>query len=63
MFGLKKPGSQDWRLCISHDSDAHVNVGSVLFNWGRKRTIEDNMHPASDHSQCQHIKVGLVILF
>ena len=26
------------------DSDDHVSVGPVSFNWGRKRTIEDDMH-------------------
>ena len=55
MFGVK-PGSQHWKLCISRDLDDHVNAGPILFNWGRKRTIEDDMHPGSDHPQCQHIK-------
>ena len=39
MFGVKKTGSQHWRLCISRYSDDHVNVGPVSFNWGRKRNI------------------------
>ena len=62
MFGVKT-GSQHWRLCISHDSDDHINVGPVSFNWGCKRTIEDGMHPSSDHPQCQHTKVNLAIIF
>ena len=47
----------------SNDSDDHINVGHVSFNCGYKRTIEDDMHPGSDHPQCQHIKVGLAIMF
>ena len=62
MFGVKT-GSQHWRLCISCGSNDHVNVGPVSFNWGRKRTIENDMHPGCDHPQCQHIKVGLAIMF
>ena len=27
------------------------------------RTIEDDMHPGNDQSQCQHIKIGLAIMF
>ena len=51
-------------ICIFCDSDDHVNVSPVSFNWGRKRTIEDDMHPGSDHPQCQQIKkVGLAIMF
>ena len=50
-------------LCISHDSDDHVNVGPVSFNWGRKITIEDDVHPGSDHPQCQRIKIGLAVMF
>ena len=38
---------------VYHDSDDHVNVGPVSFNWGHKRTIEDDMHPGIDHPQCQ----------
>ena len=41
----KKPGSQHWILCISRDSDDHVNVGPVSYNWGRKRTIDNDIHP------------------
>ena len=37
-------------------SDDHVNVGPVSFNWRRKRTTEDDLHPGSDHPQCQHIE-------
>ena len=50
-------GFQHWGLCIRRDSDDHVNVGPVTFNGGRKRTTEDDMHPGSDHPQCQHKKV------
>ena len=49
MFGLK-------------DSDVHVIASNVSFNWGYKITIEDDMHPGSDHPECQHIKVGLAIM-
>ena len=38
----------------NRDSDDHVNVGPVSFNWGRNKTIEDDMHPGSDHPHCQH---------
>ena len=31
---------------ISRDTDDHVNVGPVSFNWGYKRTIEDDMQLA-----------------
>ena len=41
----------------NYDSDGHVNVGLVSFNWGRKGTTEDDIHPGSDHPQCQHINV------
>ena len=48
---------------MSRDSDDRVNVSPVSFNWRRKRTTEDDMHPGSDHPQCQHIKVGLATMF
>ena len=32
----------------------HVNVGPVSFNWGCKRTTEDDMHPGSDHPGRDH---------
>ena len=63
---------------IVQDCADHVNVGPVSFNWGRKRSIEDDLHPGSDHPgsdhpgsdhpgsdhpQYQHIKVGLAIMF
>ena len=35
----------------------------ISFHWGCKRTTEDDMHPGSDHPQCQHIKVGLAVMF
>ena len=60
---MYKPGSQHRRLCKSRDSDDHVNVGPVAFNWGRKRTIEDEMHPGSGHPQYQNKKFGLAIMF
>ena len=42
------------------DSASDDYVGDLV-HWERKRTIEDDMHPGSDHPQCQHIKVGLVM--
>ena len=60
MYGVT--ASQHWTLCISRDSDYHVNVGTVLFNWGRTRTIEDDMHPGSNYPHWWHEKVGLLIM-
>ena len=48
MFGVKTWLSTLETVC---DSDGHVNVGPISFNWGRKRTIEDDMHPGSDLPQ------------
>ena len=62
MFGVKTWLST-LGLCIPRDSDDHINVGPVSLNWGRKRTIEDDVHPGSDHPQCQHKKVGLAMMF
>ena len=44
---------------ISRDSDDHVNVGPVSFNWGGKIIAEDDMQPGSDQPHCQHIKSRL----
>ena len=49
--------------CISRESDNHVSVCPILFNWGRKRSIENDMHPSSDRPQFQHIKADLAIMF
>ena len=49
--------------CVSLDSDDPVNVVPISFNWGRKRTIENDMHLGSDHPQCQYIQVDLAIMF
>ena len=34
-----------------------ITLTAPQFNWIRKRTIEEDMHPGSDHPQCQHIKM------
>ena len=60
MFGEKTLNIGD---CVPRDSDDHINIGPVSFNWGRKRTIEDDMHPGGDHPQCQHRNGGLGIMF
>ena len=63
--GMGMLGVKTWLSTLEtvYSLDDHVNVSPISFNWGCKRTIEDDMHPGSDHPQCQHIKVGLVIMF
>jgi len=51
----KNLSSQQWGLCIPHESYNHINMGPISI-WNR--TNQDNMHPGSDYQypECQHRK-------
>ena len=58
IFGVKT-GSQHWGMCISREWKNHVNVGHVSIRDVNLRMTSTLAVTSSDHSQCQHRKVGL----